>query len=158
MSAARLWREHVRGVRRLRNASGYRELRFEALKEDPEAALAGVHEWLGLRSDPESRRETVEACELDRLRQVPEQFEALPEKVHRNASKFFRKGEAGGRTLTPSARRAVEHVAGDEMRQLGYEPSGEGWPRGSVRALSYRVLRRIGDALEYRVSALAERL
>lgn len=158
VSAARLWREHVRGVRRLEDAGGYRELRFESLKEDPEAALAGIHEWLGLRSDPESRRQTVEDCELENLRQAPEKFEALPEKVHRNASKFFRKGESGGRTLSPSARRAVEHVASDEMRQLGYEPSGKEWPRGSVRALAYRILRRGGDALEYRVSALAERL
>mgnify|MGYP006278674753 CR=1 FL=1 len=159
VGAANLWVRHVRGVRRLRHdARSYREIRFEDLKTDTEAELAKLHEWLDLPSDAAGRRGTVQACGLDRLRRAPEEFEALPEKVHRNAARFFRKGESKKRALTASERGAVERIADKYMEELGYGRTGDGRARGAMRVLASRVLRRAAGSLEYRLSALSDRL
>ena len=91
----------------------YHEVRYEALRREPEEHLATILRWLELPFDAELCTRAVAACSLDKLRQAD------------HAPKgFFRKGEVSGwkTEMRPGELRRLEHVAGPLMRALGYEP------------------------------------
>ena len=90
----------------------YMELRYEPMRADSANHLQAVFEFLDLPTDPESCERAVEACSLDRMR-----------KTSTAPKGFYRKGEAHGWRAEMSAAdvRAVEHVAGPLMDELGIE-------------------------------------
>lgn len=104
--------------------SRYHEVQYEALRREPEQHLAAILRWLELPSDDALCARAVAACSLEKLRgggHAPEGF--------------FRKGEVSGWKAEMSANevRALEYVAGDLMRELGYEtatPAGSAAPLG----------------------------
>lgn len=143
--AAQLWARHVRAARRLAGEARYREVRFLELKRAPAEALGEVYRWLGLEADEELCRRAVEACRIERVRREPEAFDSLRPRVRRQADAFFRQGEVGTgrRELSRSELRVVEHVAGDLMRALGYEPTGGPGGMMPVRVFLWKAMGRI---------------
>jgi hypothetical protein len=122
--------EWVRAVERGRALAAatprFHEVRYESLVRDPARALAALFRALELPADGALCARAAGACSLDRLR--------ASDHAPRG---FFRRGTADGwrSELSRGALRAVEHVAGDRMRELGYEPLT---PAGSPAPLRVR--------------------
>ncbi len=91
----------------------YRAVQYEALKGDGISTLMGIFDWLGIACTEELARAYLEASTLDRMKSE----EGLMPRG------FFRKGKAQGwqEELSAGQVRAVEHIAGDWMKELGYE-------------------------------------
>lgn len=104
-------------VTRARSIAGaterYMELRYEDLRAKPEEGLSRIHRWLELPSDVESVEGAVNACSIDKMRGS----------THAPRG-FFRKGEVEGwrRELKTVDLQLLEFIAGELMRELGYEP------------------------------------
>lgn len=143
--AAQLWIRHVEGARRLTGDERYREVRFRALKRAPAETVGEVYRWLGLEGGEELCRRAAERCRIERVRREPEAFDSLRPRVRRRADAFFRRGEEGSgrRELSRSELRVVEHVAGDLMRELGYEASGGAGRLMPLRVFVWKALGRI---------------
>ncbi len=111
--AAHYWRAHVNLGRRIKEATErYREIRYEALLEDPPGELAKILAWLEIPNEGSFCEEAVNGARLERMRK------------HRKAPKgFFRKGKADSwrSELTTGDLRAVEYITSELMAELGYE-------------------------------------
>ncbi len=111
------WSQDVSRARDIANATErYMEIRYEDLRARPNDGLAKIHRWLELPSDPASVEEAVAACSIDKMRGSA------------HAPKgFFRKGEVEGwrREMKTSDLRLLEFVAGELMRDCGYETETE---------------------------------
>ena len=127
LSVGEEWVADVSRARQIAAATPrYHEVHYEALRREPVKGLAAILRWLELPADPESCERAVAACSLEKLRQGD------------HAPKgFFRKGEVSGwkAEMRPGEIRALEFVAGDLMRELGYEPAT---PPGAPAPLSVR--------------------
>jgi hypothetical protein len=112
----------------------YLEVRYEVLRRETEKGLAEILRWLELPADEALCQRAVAACSLEKLRQAD------------HAPKgFFRKGEVSGwkAEMSSGEVRALEHVAGGLMRELGYEtvtPAGAPAPLGVRWKLARRGL------------------
>jgi hypothetical protein len=121
------WAHDVTRARKIAEATPrYHEVRYESLRREPLKGLSAILRWLELPHDEELCRAAVEACSLDNLR-----------KADHAPKGFFRKGEVSGwkAEMRPGEVRALEHVAGPLMRELGYEPLT---PLGASAPLSVR--------------------
>jgi hypothetical protein len=137
LSVAEEWVRDVTRARAIAEATPrYLEVQYEALRREPEKRLAAILRWLELPFDEELCARAVASCSLERLR----------EGDHAPRG-FFRRGEVSGWRSEMRARavRALEFVAGDLMRTLGYEPVS---PRDGRMpfALRLRALRRAAAA------------
>jgi len=109
--------EWVRDVTRARGIAEatprYHEVHYEALRREPVKGLSALFRWLEIPADEELCERAVAACSLERLRQADHAPRG-----------FFRKGEVSGwrSEMRRGEVRVLEHVAGDLMRELGYEP------------------------------------
>jgi len=119
------WVHDVKRARAIAAATPrYHEVRYETLRRDTVRGLAEIFRWLELPADEASCERAVAACSLEKLRQAD------------HAPKgFFRKGEVSGwkAEMSTGEVRALEHVAGALMRELGYEtvtPAGAPAPLG----------------------------
>jgi hypothetical protein len=101
----------------------YLEVRYEDLTARGEQELGRIHAWLGLESDPASRRAALAACEIDKLRSNT----SMPKG-------FFRRGTADGweGELSRSELRTIEYLTRDEMDKHGYATRH---PRAAVKPL-----------------------
>lgn len=91
----------------------YLEVRYEDLRRESAKGLGAIFRWLELAHDEALCERAVASCSLEKLR------------TGGHAPKgFFRKGEVSGwkAEMRPAEIRALEHVAGALMRELGYEP------------------------------------
>jgi hypothetical protein len=112
IEVAREWGREVHHGRRIADATErYREVRFEDLKQDPEASLKEVFEWLDLPADEAIVRGALEATAIDKVR-----GSSLGPKG------FFRKGKASGwrEEMSRTEVRTVEYYLGSYMDRLGY--------------------------------------
>jgi hypothetical protein len=134
--------EWVRAVERGRAIAAatprYHEVRYESLRRDPARTLAALLRALELPADDALCARAVSACALETLRTS----------AHAPPG-FFRRGEADGwrSELSRSALRAVEHVAGPLMRELGYEPLHPADAPAPLRVRWRRTRRAAGAAL-----------
>jgi hypothetical protein len=125
LSVGEEWVHDVTRARAIAAATPrYREVRYEALRQDSARGLAEIFRWLELPADEGLCERAVAACSLEKLRRADHAPRG-----------FFRKGEVSGWKAEMKAGevRALEHVAGDLMRQLGYEtvtPAGAPAPLG----------------------------
>jgi hypothetical protein len=120
------WVERARKYRQPREL--YHEVRYEDLVSDGRRTLSGVFAFLGVplsASEVESiyARFSIAACRDESAPDVllrPGEVASLPTK--RTGEGFFRAGVAGGwRTaLADDDRVAVESIAGELLRELGY--------------------------------------
>ena len=110
---ARRWRDLVIKARALRETdANLFELSYEKIHAEPEAELRRMHEWIGLGTNDELVKKSVEASGIDKLRAKA-----------KAPSGFFRRGSASGwrEELKASEIKAIEHEAGAEMQEWGYE-------------------------------------
>lgn len=126
----------------------YLELRYEALKHDPEHATHRLFEWLGL--DPE-------------VRESSEGFDSIPS-IGKNKNAGSRdsypdgfvgpsvnRSSGGSHGLTPVQRQIVDAIAGPVLREMGYAtgPAAHLLPTNRMaRRLSTAVFRRVERALQ----------
>jgi sulfotransferase family protein len=122
--------EWVHDVTRARAIAGatprYHEVHYEELRREPEKGLAALLGWLELPFDEALCARAVASCSLEKLR------------TGGHAPKgFFRKGEVSGwkAEMSHGELRALEHVAGPLMRELGYETVN---PAGAPAPLAVR--------------------
>jgi aryl sulfotransferase len=96
-------------------------VRYEALRADPESALAGILVALALPVDPEAVQLAIAATTLDRLRAQ----EAEKGFAEWEGRAFFGDGRVQGwrHRLTPHQVARIEADHGPVMRRLGYLPA-----------------------------------
>ena len=130
---ARRWRKLLAGARALRGSDKCYELTYERIHAEPAGELEKLHRWLGLDTDARLVAESVAASDIEKLREHG-----------KNARGFFRRGSAHGwrEELSASEIRVIEHEAGDEMREWGYEPLH---PRGAAKPMRLRAYNKLSD-------------
>ncbi len=147
-AAASEWRDSVRAGRlQAPPATHYRELRYEELLTQPEAAIGSLFGWLGLDADEiimgQALGEARTALSVDATRPVP-------------------RLEKWKGALRPRDLAAFERVAGDLRAELGYEPvSSLAWYRrraAGPRRLAARSLSWADDGLRHAPRRLLARL
>ena len=132
--AAAFWVQRVEAGReagaRL-GADRYREVRYEALVDDPRAQVESLCEWLGIEYTPEmlefyrDSEQSIPAAHL-------ELFPAVRSPVDSSRATAWKE------RLGRGAIADIEAVAGGLMRDLGYEPLGlrqRAWVRGLRRVI-----------------------
>ena len=132
MEAARLWRLKVRRARRDGVSLGperYLEVRYEDLVADPEPVVRRICEFLELRFEP---------VLLDYEARLEDAFDELDEQDHHASLRMpITTGlREWRRQMKPTEIRRFEAVAGDELRDLGYELLGAGPAAVLYRAVS----------------------
>ena len=135
--AARHWALRVRRGRRGGRALGpgrYHELRYEDLVADPEPALRGVCDAVGLAFDPAMLDHRARADEVARTTSHPGYHRHLAEPVRPDLRDWRS-------DLTPSEQARVELVAGSLLAELGYPPSGARPGTGDRAAVAAQWLR-----------------
>lgn len=92
------------------------EMRYERLQEDPEGAVKGVLEFLGLSAEQADVQRCVAAGSFSRLSGGRRQGQE-------DAGSHFRKGVVGEwrEMFDSETKRRFEEVAGGVLRELGYE-------------------------------------
>lgn len=128
---ARRWRKLLSGARSLRGSDKCYELHYERIHAEPAGELERLHRWLGLDTDARLVAESVAASDIEKLREHG-----------KNARGFFRRGSAHGwrEELSASEIRVIEHEAGDEMREWGYELV---YPRSASKPLRLRAYDKV---------------
>jgi hypothetical protein len=127
LSVGEEWVHDVTRARAIAAATPrYREVKYEELRREPVKGLAELFGWLELPFDEALCTRAVAACSMENLR-----------KADHAPRGFFRKGEVSGwkAEMSSSELRALEHVAGPRMRELGYEPTT---PAGAAPPLGVR--------------------
>jgi hypothetical protein len=138
-SIAEEWCHDVSRARKIGEATQrYVEVHYESLRREPAKGLASILRSLELDADEALCARAVEACSLERMRSTDHAPQG-----------FFRTGEVSGWRAEMTARelRTLEFVAGDQMRELGYEPVS---PPGMAIPLGLR-WRRTRQALQARI-------
>jgi hypothetical protein len=128
---AREWAHDVAAGRALAGASERCfEIRYEALRQNPEHHLGRMLEWLGLEATRFELEDMVAACSLERLRRTG----TLAPRG------FFRTGRVAGWRTELSRRqiRTIEHLAGRQMLEIGYELTSP-WPVRAPLGLRVRL-------------------
>ena len=94
----------------------YREVRYENLLENPEAAFGDLVKFLGGAADKETVRRCVAATSFEKLSRGRKPGQE-------DATSFFRKGVAGDwrNAFTEKDRKTFKKEAGDLLVELGYE-------------------------------------
>jgi hypothetical protein len=135
--------------------SGYREIRYESLREDAGRELSDLLSWLQLDAQPGFCEDAVEACRLERLRE--KDAGDLPIPGTRIPSGFFRRGSAGGwkDDLTTTEVRIVDHLCGDLMEALGYPRTHGSAGVGRIRILAHDAVVRLRESLDWQLQRLA---
>jgi hypothetical protein len=129
--AAAFWRACVQTGRLIPQfvqspADQYREVRYEEVRRDPQRHVADLYEWLGLPLNEELVERAVKGNTLDRATQ--ELFPSIPLLNPESPEPKFPEGHIGPAPataaeakLTPEDRQTVEQIAGDLLRELGYD-------------------------------------
>jgi hypothetical protein len=141
------WSDHVLSWTLLRQSSpAFILLRYETMKEQPEAELARVAAFLqdcsfrSVSSSDEKLRRAVELSSPERMRELEKQQAgqwALTRET-RNDKPFVRSATAGGwkKQLPEQSIAAIETAWGGVMQSLGYELSGTPKARGVTPSLA----------------------
>lgn len=129
-AAAKRWVDWVSQIRRHRHPPElYLEIRYEELLDEGPRTLKRVYDFLGqplTLGDVKTiyRQFTIDACRDDKAPQVLLRLgEMANQPVKPTAAGFFRAGQAGGwkTALSDEERETVESIAGELLRELGYE-------------------------------------
>lgn len=90
----------------------YMEVKYEDLQNDGVSSLQDIYKWLGVDSDVERAKKSIDACEIKKLR-----------KKANMPKGFFRKGLHDGwkSELSSSDIKIVEYMLADLMGDLSYQ-------------------------------------
>lgn len=115
--AARRWSSSVETARRVqrRYAKQFFEIRYEELVREPTRIVRGVCDFLGIDFEPAMLSQTAHASSMGDVVRYTHHTRAL---LPISADSI---GE-GRRKLDPRTLRALSHVIGPQLEELGYEP------------------------------------
>jgi hypothetical protein len=130
--ATQFWFECVRAgcaiSELVRSPDQYIGIRYEDVRSTPDEYLVRLYEWLELPHDRELVRSAVDANCLDKVHSTGELFPSIPMPHSDSALPKYPDGHVGPAPLRgdeadldPHARRTVEDLAVDVLRELGYE-------------------------------------
>jgi hypothetical protein len=159
VSASRLWLDSLNGARNVSEPTSlYREVRYEALRNDPVPALAELFSWLSIPVSDDACAAAVAACDLKALQKSgPEKN--LPVPGTRSPAGFFRTGLIGGWSsdLTRTEAAIVERVCGAAMDELGYPRAGSS--RTAVaRIVAHDAMQRVRESIDWQLQRLLQRI
>jgi hypothetical protein len=159
IEAARMWTQHVESARAVAGSARYREVQYEALKDDAPGVLGGVLEWLEIPEPVGVCQSAADACEMKKLQKV-ESGSALPIPGSKSPKDFFRKGSVGGweEDLTPLEVRIVEHLTSNLMADLGYPPSRARGGSPPLRIPIHDAIQRVRDSVDWQLQRLLQRV
>ena len=126
--AAEQWRSGVKGAREAAPGERYREVRYEALLADPETAISDLYGWLGLDADAEAMAAVVAEARRG-LNEDPDD-PRLAEGKWRD-------------TFDEADLEEFMAVAGDLLRELGYDSSVGPLPGGATAGRAERAPARL---------------
>ena len=160
IDAARFWRAHVEGARAVADvAERYLEVRYEALRTDPDGGLRLIFDWLDLPHDAAFRERALKACGLERLRS--ESTNDLPVPGGESPSGFFGSGSVGGwrDRLSDRQARVIEHLCRDLMEEAGYSAAYDGHTRlPPLRVSAHDALARLRESIDWQLERLLRRV
>ncbi len=139
LSVAQEWCDDVRRARAIASKTDrYLEVHYEALRKDSVEGLGEIFGFLGLDADRDLCAQAVEACSLEKMRGSS----TAP-------AGFFRTGRTEGwrDEMSSAELHAVEYVAGDLMRELGYETVHAGVIPPPLRLRVRKLKRGAGNTL-----------
>lgn len=113
---ARYWLKDFERARKVaKYTRNYREVRYEAMIENPARELAGLLAWLGIPADDAWIQAAVDASSMKEMQKG----------VAGTPKNFFRKGAAAGwkEELPADDITTIESILQEQMSELGYEPS-----------------------------------
>ena len=117
------WPSHVRAWLESPLAQNGKLLvvKFEDMRQDTEATLARIMEFLGVAVDKMKIRNAITANSVDRMRAKEDRSRSFP-KSSEESGRFVRKGAVGGwqGRLTVEQVALVDRYAGAELERLGY--------------------------------------
>ncbi len=133
------WADHVQSWLRLRqNSPGFILLRYESMKQKPEAELARVAAFLqscsfrNIDASPEKLRRAIELSSPERMRTLEKQQaeQWVLTRQTRSDKPFVRSATAGGwrSQLPEQSVAAIELAWGEIMETLGYERAAASLP------------------------------
>jgi len=106
------WRLEISTARSIAGDSDrYREIQYEAMKDQGVSQLTDLYRWLGLSSKQQIAEDSIAACTLENMRKK----EVMPKG-------FFRKGEKSGwqDELSTKEIRCIEYMLADLLDEFGY--------------------------------------
>ena len=117
------WPSHVRAWLEspLAQSGKLLVVKFADMRQETEATLGRILEFLGVAVDKLTIRNAIAANSLDRMRAKEDRSRAFPQSSE-ESGRFVRKGAVGGwqGRLTAEQVAIVEHYAGAELERLGY--------------------------------------
>jgi sulfotransferase family protein len=117
------WPSHVRAwiESPLRQSGKLLVVKFEDMRQDAEATLGRILEFLGVAVDRLKIQNVISANSLDRMRAKEDRSRAFPHSSE-ESGRFVRKGAVGGwqGRLTSQQVALVDRYAGAELERLGY--------------------------------------
>jgi Sulfotransferase family len=164
--AAQMWVNHVEGARRAGAIGPYHEIRYEDLRgADAAGRLVEIFTFCGLPIDAADARRRLEEYSLARQRSGGASSVVFAGEAARHATAgaepegFFGPGRNGWRdSWTLRERVEFDHIAGRQLRELGYERDDTwlGPPRAVAReqralarrARTARVVRAVGRRID----------
>ncbi len=160
ITAARWWVDHVTSARRLAGSTdGYREVKYESLRENAASELQSILDWLGIPERRESCERIAAACDIDRLRGGAAAAD-LPIPGEKNPAGFFRKGKPGGwrDDLTGREVRQIEHICGPTMETAQYARTSRAWSPALLGIPLHDGLGRIRESIDWQLARIMVRL
>jgi len=123
------WKRHVLAAREASRQEGYFEIRYEAFLRDGVAAYRDVLDFCGLPYNDEWIAQTIENNTFEKMKAARRSGDVLVQARRAH----YRSGRAGAWKETLSELDAFEfdRLAGDLLRELGYENSADWWHRSS---------------------------
>jgi LPS sulfotransferase NodH len=136
--SATAWKKHLLAAREARAfGKDYLEIRYEALVQDGISAYQQVLDFCGLPYEEAWLAAIIENNTFEKMKAARRSGD--PSVKARAA--HYRSGRAGGWKETLSGEEAFdfERLAGDLLRELGYESSPDWWQRSALSALLIRL-------------------
>jgi estrone sulfotransferase len=122
MNTVGSWSSHVRAWLNSPVAqSGMLIVRFEDMRQNTEATLVTMLDFLGVPADKFKIRNAITANSVDRMRAKEDRSRAFPQSCE-ESGRFVRKGAVGSwqERFTAEQIALVERYAGAELERLGY--------------------------------------
>lgn len=135
VGSVEFWRKHLTQARQLQSeGQRYKELRYEALKQDGVNELMSILNWIGVTADRDWCEQVLTKTSIEKLQST----KGTPKS-------FFRAGNASGwrKDLTSQELQTVEYCARDLMQELGYRPEHPKFDQKPIGMAARELARRV---------------
>jgi hypothetical protein len=129
--SAAIWKSHISGAREARAlGDGFLEVRYEEMLKDGADIYGKVLDFCGLDCEPGWIEATLAANTFEKMKAARKTGDSSVQAKEAH----YRKGRAGtwSEDMTSTEAFEFEEVAGDLLRELGYESSKTWWQRSPL--------------------------